>query len=213
MGNLSILRGAIPSAQVSQLTTGTITLPSAKTAFDSGNYESIATSVLSSGSAVVEFTSIPQTYKHLQLRCLSQTNRATYNQDELYMDRVNGSTAATTYGHRLHGSVDTTANPGSSSYSLYDGVMLSYISSSVSANVFGVTIVDILDYTNTNKFKTIMGFGGADTNGTASSYRPSVSLFSGYIPTTSAISSFRLRPSVGSQLNTYSHFALYGIKG
>jgi hypothetical protein len=57
-----------------------------------------------------------------------------------------------------------------------------------------------------------MGFGGADTNGTAGGYRPAVSLFSGYIPTTSAISSFRLRPSTGSQLNTYSHFALYGMK-
>jgi hypothetical protein len=208
----SRLLGANPSIQVSALLSGSLSTPSAKQTFDAGGYESISTTVLSSGSAVVEFTSIPQTYKHLQLRCFAQTNRATYNQDELYMDRVNGSTASTTYGHRLHGSVDTTSNPGSSSYSLYDGVMLSYVSSSVASNVFGVAIVDILDYTNTSKFKTIMGFGGADTNGTAAGYRPAVSLFSGYIPTTSAITSFRLRPSVGSQLNTYSHFALYGMK-
>ena len=128
------------------------------------------------------------------------------------MDRINGSTAATSNGHRLHGPNDTGTTVYSSSYLLYDGVMLSYISSSVASNVFGVAIVDILDYTSTSKFKTTMGFGGADTNGTAGGYRPSVSLFSGYIPTTSAITSFRLRPSVGSQLNTYSHFALYGMK-
>jgi hypothetical protein len=35
---------------------------------------------------------------------------------------------------------------------------------STTANVYGIVIVDILDYTNTNKFKTILGKAGIDLN-------------------------------------------------
>ena len=42
-----------------------------------GDYESIQTVLVGSGGqATITFTSIPSTYKHLQIRMLSRTNRA-----------------------------------------------------------------------------------------------------------------------------------------
>ena len=47
-----------------------------------GDFESISTvSVGSGGAANVEFTSIPATYTHLQIRSLAQTNRSSIGRD------------------------------------------------------------------------------------------------------------------------------------
>jgi hypothetical protein len=78
----------------------------------------------------------------------------------------------------------------------------------MSGNAFySATIVDILDYANTSKYKTARALGGVDKNG--SGY---VTLYSGSWRNTAAISSITLFPSAGTWTQ-YSHFALYGIKG
>jgi hypothetical protein len=66
--------------------------------------------------------------------------------------------------------------------------------------------MDILDYANTNKFKTTRTLTGSDLNGSGV-----VSLDSGSWRSTSAITSitFTARANL---INTYSSFALYGIK-
>ena len=80
-------------------------------------------------------------------------------------------------------------------------------SSGAQPNIYNGLIIDILDYKDTNKYKTLRGLGGNDANG--SGY---VSFNSGSWRSTSAITSIKLYPDTGS-FNTYSHFALYGIKG
>jgi len=183
--------------------------------FAVASFESIATvTVGSGGSASVSFTSIPATYTHLQVRYLAQSNRATYNFDEIYLDRINTSTSLNTATHRLYGGlVSPGTTPVADGFANYDGVYIGFIGTTVVSNTFGVGVIDILDYTNTNKNKTFRALAGADTNGFTASYAPAPSLMSGFIDSTSAITSFRLRPVTGTLFTQYSHFALYGIKG
>jgi len=74
------------------------------------------------------------------------------------------------------------------------------------ANVFGVGIIDILDYTNTNKFKTIKSLTGHDQNGSGFLF-----LFSGNWRSTAAITSIRFIPANSASWIQHSNFALYGV--
>jgi hypothetical protein len=75
------------------------------------------------------------------------------------------------------------------------------------ASVFGAGVIDILDYANTSKYKTIRTLSGWDKNGGGN-----VGLSSGLWLSTSAISSIVIGSQTGN-LVTNTQFALYGIKG
>jgi hypothetical protein len=77
---------------------------------------------------------------------------------------------------------------------------------------FGVSIVDILDYANTNKYKTVRVLSGVDFNGTLAGYGGYVGPLSGNWRNTSAITSIKINAQTGN-FTQYSQFALYGIKG
>jgi len=77
---------------------------------------------------------------------------------------------------------------------------------STDANIRGGFIVDILDYANTNKYKTVRSLNGNDANGSGS-----MNLSSNVWLSTAAITSLTLSSS--SDFRQYSSFALYGIKG
>jgi hypothetical protein len=74
------------------------------------------------------------------------------------------------------------------------------------ANTFGTFILDILDYKDTNKYKTARSLDGSDANGSGE-----ISLRSGSWRNTAAITSITLTPT-GTGIAQYSSFALYGIK-
>ena len=165
-----------------------------------GDFESIATvTVGSGGSSSVTFSSIPSTYKHLQIRAIHQSNQSTSSG----VMQFNGDTASNYSNHYLGGD-GATAYAGS----LLSSFMYSnYIPSSTNTNVFGAGIIDILDYADTNKYKTFRSLSGADLNGSGA-----ITLYSGSWRSTSAITSITLSRGVGL-LSQYSQFALYGIKG
>lgn len=79
--------------------------------------------------------------------------------------------------------------------------------SSNGANIYGTSVLDVLDYTNANKFKTTRGLAGVDANG--SGY---VWYSSGNWRSTSAVTSLQLIAETGN-FTTDSQFALYGIQG
>jgi hypothetical protein len=76
----------------------------------------------------------------------------------------------------------------------------------VGTSVMGGMIIDILDYANTNKYKTVRELGGYA--GSADGF---VALVSGIITSTSATTSITLTPAAGNFIQ-YTHAALYGIK-
>ena len=75
-------------------------------------------------------------------------------------------------------------------------------------STFGAVVIDILDYANTNKYKTIRSLSGTDYNNTSGA----VGLFSGSWRNTNAITTIKITAS-SANLAQYSQFALYGIKG
>jgi hypothetical protein len=156
----------------------------------------------SGGQSSISFTSIPSTYKHLQIRCLARSTYAT-TQDNAYFILNSDSTASYSF-HYVYGS-GTTASAGGSvtqTKNLLDGEP----GSSIGANIFGATILDILDYTNTNKYKTSRMLTGWDGNGSGN-----IALQSGLWQNTAAINSITIT-NTGS-FAQYSSFALYGVKG
>lgn len=167
-------------------------------------YDSIATvTVGSGGSASVTFSSIPATYTHLQIRGISKTDRADDN-DNVKM-QFNSDTGANYSHHVLLGtgsSAIASATANASSILTIAGAAAN------AASVFGVGIIDILDYKDTNKYKTVRTLSGYVSNSTGFS-----ALQSGNWRSTSAVTSIVLSPNIGSNFNEYSQFALYGIKG
>jgi len=183
------------------------------------SYESISTvTVGSGGTSAINFTSIPSTYKHLQIRFIcrgtSGSGGAPY-----YIQVGNGSvdTAANYSNHQFFGDGSTytsSANSGSTANCIIQnwGGFMSYTNTDA-PNSFGVAIVDILDYANTSKYKTARALEGREGNTTSPAGR--VGLESGSWRSTSAIDTIKITmdSTYGINFAQFSSFALYGIKG
>ena len=170
-------------------------------------YESISTvTVGGGGSSTITFSSIPSTYTHLQIRGIWKNNTAAT--DVAYVElKVNGSSSGYSY-HNVRGDGSTTTAGGAGSLDrTYPALSLPSNNASY-ANMFGTGIIDILDYANTNKYKTIRTLFGFDGNGSGR-----VGLGSGSWQNTSAITSIELKDQNAGNFVQYSSFALYGIKG
>jgi len=160
-----------------------------------GSYESIATVTVSTPVSSITFSSIPATYTHLQLRYFGGNTAAPNGSGFIYF---NGDTTGTNYyDHALY-------SDGASATSTADanGNNLPYLLGDL--NRWGVNITDILDYTNTNKYKVARSLGGHDGNGNGY-----VLLTSNLWKSTSAITSINIQTS--QSFIQYSSFALYGI--
>lgn len=167
-----------------------------------GDYQSISTvSVGSGGSSSISFTSIPSTYQHLQVRYFSRNAAVT----DTVLARFNSDSGSNYAWHSLRGNGASASAAASSSQSAMEMPFASY--SGTTSNVFGGYVLDVLDYANTSKNKTLRILGGADLNGSGSIF-----FNSGLWMSTSAISTITIYPSTGN-FDQYSSFALYGIKG
>lgn len=166
-----------------------------------GNYDALATvTVPSGGLSSVTFAGIPQTgYDHLQIRCLSKTSGA--SSDSYIRLGHSGTALATSYRHLLYGDGSSAAAAAASG----EGYIISTAGSG-GTNIFSADIVDVLDYANVNKNKTIRNLGGRDLNGSGF-----VLLASALWNYTNAVTSIELKPFSGSFVE-YSQFALYGVK-
>lgn len=175
---------------------------------ETNSWESIESfTVGSGGTASITFGSggtIPQTYKHLQIRGIGKTTRVSYGAGT--MVQFNGSTGSSYANHELFGDGATAYSNGSGSVTAIR-VDAANATTSVS-NVFGVAVIDLLDYANTSKNKTLRALSGTDVNGAGGT----IAFNSGVWLNTSAITSIKLFPEVGTFMQ-YSSYALYGIKG
>jgi hypothetical protein len=87
-------------------------------------------------------------------------------------------------------------------------MLIAYVSpSSALASTNTVNIVDLLDYQDSNKYKTFRVLTGMDVNGSGGY----VQLSSGSWRSTTAISTLTL--TIANNYTTGTQFALYGIKG
>ena len=153
-------------------------------------------------------------YTHLQLRVMARSNRsATADYIKL---QFNSDTSSVYYDHVLIG--DGSSASASTSQAYYGTSTVTQVripvvpgTTTTNASTFGVSVTDILDYTNTNKYKVVRSLGGYDDNGAGN-----INFFSGLWRSTNAITSLTLTPNNGGSGSTtfpqYSSFALFGVK-
>jgi hypothetical protein len=157
-------------------------------------FESIA-SATPSGTGTVTFSSIPGTYKSLQIRC-----NIVYSSTSLVRFQYNSDTGSNYARHILYGDGSVAGADASASYT---SNAIIYVGGSTGTNV---GIVDIHDYASTTKYKTSRTFSGNDNNG--SGY---ITSMSGLWMSTSAVTNIDILCS--SNFLSGTTFALYGIKG
>ena len=163
-----------------------------------GSFESIATATGTGSSDTITFSSIPSTYKHLQIRGIAN-DTAGFEASLV----LNGDTAGNYVYHRLLGNGSTASATGSVGDS-----WIRIGNSGSTADTFATYIIDIQDYTSTTRNKTTRTFTGRDLNGSGSA-----SLYSGLWLSTSAVTSVSIVNVGARSWTSTTTFALYGIKG
>ena len=158
----------------------------------------------SGGSSSISFTGIPSTYKHLQIRGITQQ---TSNAGANCIIRYNSDSASNYNSHYLGGNGSAIGAGFYISGSTTGGYAFDSANNGNSA--FCVFIIDVLDYANTNKYKTSRSLSGWSNN----SNSENLSVMSSAWRNTAAVTSITLQDYNGGSFAQYSSFALYGIKG
>jgi hypothetical protein len=163
------------------------------------DYEQIATIILGSTASSFTFSSIPSTYKHLQVRGSLKAAGSGYG----FGLQLNGDTGNNYSMHRLSGngsSASSVAVANTNNQQLFG------FATGVSTGIPIPLIVDILDYAATGKNKTmraILGQAGSGIN--------DMHFSSGARYNTEAITSVFL--GAGGNFDVGSRLSLYGIRG
>lgn len=168
----------------------------ASSAPTNGDFDSLATvSVGSGGAASINFSSIPQTYTHLQLRGLFRASATNAGTPRL---SLNGSTNI----QYQHMAADGT-NTGQTITTAADGNWFALGGQRTAQ--FSAFVCDIFDYRNTSKTKTLRTVLGVEENGAGAIY-----YFANIWAFTNSINqiTFTLQ---GANFTQHSTMALYGV--
>lgn len=166
--------------------------------------EPIATTLVGSGGvSSLTFSNIPNTYKHLQIRNIGREQTSGGGLFNGLFATFNSDTSSSYAQHYIRGS-GSAAQAGASTSEAFMGLG-GIVQDGNAASIFGAGVIDILDYANTSKYKTVRTLFGYDANG------------SGYIvfasnlwQSTSPVTSITITPANG--IGQHSRFSLYGIK-
>jgi len=163
--------------------------------------EAISTTYLEADTASVTFSSIPATYEHLQLRVSSKSSAAgSHDNNRL---RFNSDAGSNYVWHYMYGYGSAVA---AAAYVAQSSALIPWHAAANESTVYGASVVDILDYRNTNKNTTVSVLTGLtlSTNWT--------SLMSCLWLSTAAVTSITITPYGASNLVRGSEFTLYGLK-
>ena len=190
---------------ISSVKTGAVgvSLLAGNTSYDPAATFLIERITATGGSTTLTFTSIPSTYKHLQIRGIG---KSASSGEYAGLIRVNTDSGNNYSTHTLYGNGSSAGASGTASNNNVGGIR---VAQSTETNTFGAVIADFHDYADTTKYKTIRTFTGADGNVSNTNYR--IMLASGVWLNTAAITSISLL-----QLGNWaagSTFALYGMVG
>jgi hypothetical protein len=166
-----------------------------------GSYDALATyTVPSGGVSSITFAGFPTNgqYQHLQIRMISRNTTASNQSLAL---RFNSDSGSNYSYHRLYGFGSGTGADGTANAS---SVLVGVETNT--SSTFGASITDILDYQNTNIFKTTRSLTGWENNSDGRLF-----FLSGNWRSTSAITSITITPESNS-FAEYSQFSVYGVK-
>ena len=174
------------------------------------SFYSISTAtVTSGGQTTITFSSIPSTYTHLQIRAIANdTYTVNAPSSGQFYANFNGDTGTNYWYHSVYGTGTAANSQGGGGYSgIY--VVAGTTTGGVANHLMTPSVMDILDYTNTNKYKTTRTLSGTDVNATGGGKY--IALQSGAWANTAAITSISITTQ-GTAFDQYSQFALYGVK-
>jgi hypothetical protein len=162
------------------------------------SFYNIATVNAASGGTIT-FSSIPSTYKSLQIRGFLIDSSSSGLSVRL---QLNGDSGTNYARHILRGDGTSAIASGFASAS---SMNITYNVGPVST--IGTSFIcDIIDYASTSKYKTVRNFAGTDVNGTGSE----IDLTSGLWQSTAAVNSLSIGLQ-GAVFTSASSVALYGI--
>jgi hypothetical protein len=172
------------------------------------DYEQIATVFPNGSLSSVVFSSIPQGFKHLQIRYAVRNNETFDAVRGFFLHLAPEPTDAGLGNiYRSHMLLGNGSTVTSTATAADFRIIQDFVPTANStANSFGVGVIDILDYATTSKNKTVRWFAGSLIS---SSNR--VALISGARYLTDAVSTLQMY-SNGAFVNG-SRVSLYGIKG
>jgi hypothetical protein len=166
-------------------------------------FYSIATGLVdSSGASSITFSSIPQTFSHLQLRCYSRS-AGTGSLMVTFNGSSSGYINTWTEGNGDNTSVTSGRETGNAGILLYAS-----LTQSTAANSFAHAVIDIPNYANGNITKTLRALNGFDLN--SANPKGYIDLDGGFWNNTNPITSITI--SGGSNLAQHTKIALYGIR-
>jgi len=160
------------------------------------------------GSAnVISFSSIPQTYKYLQIRWQGRQVAAT----EVYTWnlRFNSDSGSNYANHQLQGNPSSRSSSGAASDTR---IPINYQAGNARTDIFTAGTLQIFDYSVATKFKTtkLQINGWVDIR---NGYPAYVALTSGLWQSTAAINAISIATGNGNNFTSDSRFSLYGIRG
>lgn len=168
----------------------------------SAAFESIATATVGSGGqSSITFSSIPSTYKHLQIRGIGRGSTGAN-----VIMQFNGDTSASNYNSHYLESNMTNVYGGRINFGSYAGIFA--LSVQTTASRFGCGIIDVFNYTSTDRYKVAKTQNINDIGTSSSLMNYNGGVWTGL----GAVNSITIKPTAGS-FAEFSSYALYGIKG
>ena len=177
-----------------------------------GSFDALASyTVPSGGVSSVTFSGFPLNgqYSHLQLRLIAKDTRNDSALGNPINMRFNGDTGNSYSYHYLLGAGGGTVTQGNET-TVNKMSFYTISTNTANANNYGIITIDIPDYANTNKNKTVKSLGGVSAN--TGTNAESVFIGSGSWRNTAAINSITLY-SDSFNIVQNSQFDLYGLRG
>lgn len=173
---------------------------------ETGSFDFIQKQTVSGSSTnSITFSSLPTTYRHLQLRVMARNNRSSTNGPNWLS--FNGDTSTNYRAPYLYSNGDAT-NTGSGMSTGDPGLGITAAGNTAGSFQFGVSTTTILDYRGST-FKSVLSTGGFNNQDTGDHLS---AINSGIWLNTAAITSITFS-AFTNPLIAGSVFVLYGIKG
>jgi hypothetical protein len=172
-------------------------------------YWSIASVVPGASTNAITISSIPSYFKSLQIRIFGMSGASGASLDTANIT-FNGDTGSNySWSWAGSSSISGYQNGGTLNTSSIPAVFLPR--NGYSTNPYGISIINITDYSKTTKKKTLLSQTGV-AHGTTSSSEESIQRwYNGFWNSTSAISSITVTIAGGNFYKLNSYVALYGV--
>lgn len=171
-------------------------------------YDSLSSiTVGSTNVSSISFDNIPSGYQHLQIRYICRSTATGYVTGGATYMRLNNDTGNNYSFHSLRSSGSSVTSVGQTS----SGNNVMYVNGNAGSGsgntlVYGAAIIDIINYSTSNRSKVIRVLGGEDNNGTTAGF---IDIDSGAWYSNAPVTSIQI---TNGPFTVNSSFALYGVK-